>query len=176
VESELIRRFVRDGDPRAFGQLVELHQSAVRRFLRHLTRGNHAAADDLAQDTFLQAYRGGSRFRGDARFETWLLGIAYNHFRNWSRSRDAAPVAAANRPEAATPATHRLSDLQRDLAEAMANLSAEEQLALNLVFQFGLTHAEIAATLHWPLGTVKTHLARGKGRLGELLALWKPRT
>ena len=85
TDSELISRAALGSDTGAFGELVRRHQSAVRRFLRHLTRGDEASADDLAQETFLQAYRGLGHFRADAPFLTWLLGIAHNQFRNARR-------------------------------------------------------------------------------------------
>jgi RNA polymerase sigma-70 factor, ECF subfamily len=178
TDAELVARAVVDEDRGAFGELVRRHQSAVRHFLRHLTRGDAALADDLAQETFVQAWRGLARFRGDASFSTWLLGIARNHWRNARRSqREAGTLddhAAA--PELATPAATAQTDLRHDLARALAQLSADEQLALHLGYQQGLSHAEIATLLDWPLGTVKTHLARGKDQLRSLLATWNPST
>ncbi len=173
-EFELIARCVVAGESEAYGELVRLHQSAVRRFLRHLTRGDHALADDLAQEAFVRAYRNLRQFRGDSRFETWLLGIAYNCFRNARRRRDQADPMPTELPEPVEP-TRRLSDLQQDLAEALLRVSGDEQLALRLSFQFDLTHEEIATTLGWPLGTVKTHLNRGKAKLRELMSAWNPR-
>src|SRR5580698_7859178 len=78
----------RIGDDRhAFGELVRRNQSAVRAALRKLTRGNQALADDLAQETFLLAYRSLRNFRGDAKFGTWLYRIAYNVFVSDTRRR-----------------------------------------------------------------------------------------
>ena len=62
---ELITRVVVEDDRAAFGELVLSHQSAVRAFLRQLTHGDHAWADDLAQETFVIAYKTLARFRGD---------------------------------------------------------------------------------------------------------------
>jgi RNA polymerase sigma factor (sigma-70 family) len=174
ADTELVARCLNLYDTAAFGELVLRHQSAVRRFLRHLTRGNAALADDLAQETFLQAYRGLGRFRGSSRFEVWLLGIAYNHFRNLSRRMRREYQAAPAEMEAleATP-TGRLADLRQDLATALAQISGDEQLALRMSFEIGLSHGEIAHTLGWPVGTVKTHIARGKDRLRDLMLPWK---
>jgi len=177
TDSELIARALSESRAEAFGMLVERHQSAVRRFLRHLTRGDAATADDLAQETFIGAYRGLARFRADSRFETWLLGIAYNRFRSLRRQgHPEAPQSGAEAGEALEPPAERLTDLQQDLASAMARLSEHEQTALRLCFQFGLSHADIASATGWPLGTVKTHVARGKGQLRELLSVWNPKT
>jgi len=176
-DSELIARVLVSDDRAAFGELVLRHQSAVRNFLRHLTRGDAALADDLAQETFVQAYRGLGRFRGEASFLTWLLGIAHNHWRNARRRRDPqVSLADHAAPEPSIPAAAPGSDLRQDLAAALQQLSADEQLTLHLCYQQGLTHNEIAAHLDWPLGTVKTHIARGKEALRHLLAAWDPQT
>lgn len=169
---ELIDRVVRLDDRAAFGQLVVQHQEAVRRFLRHLSRGDAALADDLAQDTFVQAYRSLERFRGEASFPTWLLGIAHNHFRNARRrQREVSPTPLE---EPAGPAPTRAVELQEDLAAAIARLDPDEQTALHLFYQQDLSHPEIAAITGWPLGTVKTHLARAKENLRPLLSDWNP--
>lgn len=173
-EDELLARCMGGGDPDAFGELVRLHQSPVRRFLRHLTGGDEALADDLAQEAFVRAYRGLAGFRAASRFQTWLLGIAYNQYRNAARRRrNEVPVSEAG--SVAAPAGDTLSDLQQDLARSLERLSEEERLALRLSFQFEMTHEEIAATLGWPLGTVKTHINRGKTRLRELMSAWRTR-
>lgn len=172
-DSELVLRCLTHDDTAAFGELVRLHQSAVRGFLRHLTRGDHAWADDLAQETFLRAYRELKRYRGASRLETWLLGIAFNLFRNDRRRRREAPLDERT-PEPVAPETGPLSDLRQDLAGALARLPDDQQLALRLSLHHSLTHEEIASTTGWPLGTVKTHLSRGKDRLQELLSAWRP--
>lgn len=177
TDSALIARVLVSDDHAAFGELVRRHQSAVRHFLRHLARGDAALADDLAQETFVQAYRGLARFRGGSTFPTWLLGIAHNHWRNARRRQRTVPVEpehlAALEP---APSSAPLSDLKHDLAGALRTLAEEEQTALHLHYQQGLSHPEIADVLQWPLGTVKTHLNRGKEKLRPLLASWNPQT
>lgn len=174
-DSGLIARVLASGDHPAFGELVRRHQSAVRKFLRHLAAGDHALADDLAQETFLEAYRGLGNFRGGSAFSTWLLGIARNRWRNARRRPQFAPLPA-DRPEQLTDSGAAASDLRHDLAFALRGLSADEQLALHVCYHQGLTHDEAAALLDWPLGTVKTHVARGKQKLRQQLASWNPRT
>jgi RNA polymerase sigma factor (sigma-70 family) len=176
-DSALIARVLELDDRAAFGELVQRHQSAVRRFLRQLTGGNEAQADDLAQETFIEAYRGLARFRGEASFLTWLLGIAHNRFRN--AHRRWRETAFAPEPDALpddAPHPTRTVELREDLATAMRRLDPAEQTALHLFYHQGLTHPEIAAVAGWPLGTVKTHLARGKDKLRNLLAAWNPQT
>ena len=176
-DADLIARVLVADDRAAFGELVRRHQSAVRNFLRHLTRGDTAQADDLAQETFIQAYRGLAGFRGGASFSTWLLGIAHNYHRNARRrQRDHVPLTDEEAAGQSVPAGARSSDLRQDLAAALSQLSDDERLALHLGYEQGLSHGDIAALLDWPLGTVKTHLARGKDQLRQLLAVWNPRT
>ena len=166
-----------EGDRDAFGELVLRHQSAVRRFLRHLARGDEALADDLAQDTFVQAWHRLGQFRGDAAFATWLLGIAHNHWRNARRKQREVALEAAHLDALETvPPAAPTSDLRQDLAQAMQRLDPDEQTALHLTYQQGLSHSDIATVLGWPLGTVKTHLARSKEKLRTLLAAGNPST
>src|SRR5215470_17520321 len=77
-DAQLIARVLVQDDRHAFSELVKRHQSAVRACLRKLTAGNHALADDLAQETFVLAWRNLKQFRQDAKFSTWLYRIATN--------------------------------------------------------------------------------------------------
>lgn len=181
-DTELVARVLASDDRHAFDELVRQHQSAVRGFLRRLTGGRHALADDLAQETFLEAYRNLARFRGEATFGAWVLGIAYNRFRTarrrqretveWTGEIGANDVAAGQ--ETATAAAAATVDLQQDLAAALARLSADEQSAIHLCYAEGLTHEEAAGVLGCPLGTVKTHVLRAKDKLRAYLRAWAP--
>ena len=84
----------RSGDASAFGALVREHQSKVRGFLRRLTRGDAALADDLAQETFLEAHRKIAQFRGEGSFGAWLCGIAWSRFLMERRKRREEPLEA----------------------------------------------------------------------------------
>jgi RNA polymerase sigma factor (sigma-70 family) len=177
TDSELIARALASEDRAAFGELVHRHQSAVRQFLRHLTGGHAAQADDLAQETFLQAWRVLHRFRGEASFSTWLLGIARNQARNASRRlRREQPGAGPDSPDESLPSPAQAAELSQDLSTALRRLAPDEQNVLHLCYQQGLSHSEISAVLGWPLGTVKTSLARSKDKLRELLTVWNPRS
>ncbi|MEO6006098.1 MAG: RNA polymerase sigma factor [Opitutus sp.] len=177
LDSNLIARVLVRDDHAAFGELVRRHQSAVRNFLRHLSRGDAALADDLAQETFVRAYRSIRRYQGNSSFVSWLLGIAHNLWRNARRqqrnhvSLDGSEIDTTN-----NAAGQRGSELREDLKSALKTLSSDEQLALHLSYQQGLSHREIAELLDWPLGTVKTHLSRSKEKLRHLLAVWNPQT
>lgn len=175
---DLIARVLANDDRHAFAALVQRHQAAVRAFLVRLTRGDHACADDLAQETFIQCYRALARFRGGSQFRTWLLGIAYNQYRGFvRRSQPAADLAGATADEpgaALEPAHTTSSDLQHDLAAAVATLSSEQQAVIHLCFREGLSHSEASCVLDWPLGSVKTHLLRAKEKLRQHLSAWAP--
>lgn len=174
-EIELIARVVVDDDRDAYGELVKLHQSSVRAFVRQLTQGDHAWADDLAQETFIIAYKTLGRFRGESALSTWLLGIAHNQYRNSQRKRREIPSESP--AEHLTEPSHAESTaLRQDLDTAVRQLSADEQTALHVCYQQGLSHGEAANVLGWPIGTVKTHLARSKEKLRDLLAAWNPQS
>src|ERR1700752_152429 len=88
---DLVRDAV-SGDAAAFGALVREHQSKVRGFLRRLTPGDAALADDLAQEAFLEAWRKIAQYRGDGSFSGWLCGIAWSRFLMDRRKRKEEPV------------------------------------------------------------------------------------
>lgn len=149
----------------AFGLLMREHQSALRGFLRRLTRGDRALADDLAQETFLEAYRKLAQFRGDS-FAGWLYAIAWSRFLMEMRRRKPQTleddITLPGRPEQA-------SIVKLDLEKAFALLPSGERAALTLCFAFGMTNEEAANVLNMPLGTVKSHIARGREKLKTLL-------
>src|SRR5207247_9188204 len=87
LAAQLSARCVVADDRHAFAELVKRHQSSVRACLRKLTSGNIALADDLAQETFIQAWRNLKSFRQEARFSTWLYRIATNCWLMHARKR-----------------------------------------------------------------------------------------
>jgi len=89
-----------------FGVLVRTHQSKVRGFLRRLTRGDAALADDLAQETFLEAHRKLAQYRGEGSFGSWLCGIAWSRFLMERRKRKEEPLDEL--PESASAISARL--------------------------------------------------------------------
>jgi RNA polymerase sigma factor (sigma-70 family) len=169
-DAALIARAQLDDDRHAFGELVLRHQSAVRAALRKLTRGNQARADDLAQETFLLAFRSLRGFRSDARFGTWLYRIAYNVFISDTRRRRELQLDDDSAAEPEVPAESQHTDLRIDLERAMRVLSAAEHAAIVQCYFNDLTHDEAAYVLGWPVGTVKTHILKAKLKLKLVLA------
>ena len=169
IDQALVTRIRLNGDRRAFEQLVRRNQGMVRAQLRRLLHGDAAAADDLAQETFMLAWRKLDQFRGDAKFSSWLYRIAYTCFMQARR----APAKHDHADEEAIeqlPAPMRAIDLQLDLERVMQRLSVAEQAVLVHCLQMGLSHEEAAYVLAMPLGTVKTHAMRGKAKLKVWLA------
>lgn len=90
--TELVRR-AQTGDPAAFSELVRIHQDEVYTLAYRLTGDPHGASD-VAQDAFVRAWRAIGRFRGDARFSTWLHRITVNTA--WTHRTRRARRAAAS--------------------------------------------------------------------------------
>ena len=172
----MVARVVVDGDPRAFDVLVRKHQSAVRSLLRRLCAGDVATADDLAQETFLRAYRKLPAFRGDSKLSSWLYRIAYNVFLSHRRKRSQREEESleALDGEAAPSAPSSLA--RHDVNRAFEVLRDEERAVLSLTYGRELTQEEAAEILSMPLGTLKTHATRAKAKLKKRLAAWKTET
>ncbi|PZQ62560.1 MAG: RNA polymerase subunit sigma-70 [Phenylobacterium zucineum] len=159
----------RAGSSAAFARLVERHQQGLRAFLRR-TCGDWALADDLAQETFLAAWSRLGTLRADASIRAWLCGIGYRKHltalraRTRDRARDTAWEAEKPPSSSGTMADERLA-----LEAALGELPADQRACVALCLAADFSHAEAAEALGLPLGTVKSHVTRGRARL--LLAL-----
>lgn len=148
-----------------------MHQSAVRAFLMRLCR-NGALADDLAQETFLSAFRKLTTYRQTGGFASWLFGIAYRCFLQHRRSEKRA-LEVHNQLHLLVDADEQfyeqLTPMQRDLERALMQLEAKQAATISLNISIGFSHAEVADIMDMPLGTVKSHINRGLAKLRELL-------
>jgi RNA polymerase sigma-70 factor (ECF subfamily) len=167
----------RRGDQGAFAALVTRHQRYVYNLAYRLLRDAHEA-EDLTQEAFLRAWRGLGGYRGDARFTTWLYRIVtnlcYNRMpglrRQVAQAGDAA-LEALSAPQAHDPQDQvEASERRARVQAAIEALPDKYRLIVTLFYLQQLSYAEIAETLNLPLGTVKTHLYRARGRLKRLLA------
>jgi RNA polymerase sigma factor (sigma-70 family) len=155
-----------DGSERAFNALIDRHQQALRTFLRGLT--SREDADDVAQETFLAAWTHARAFRGQSSVKSWLFSIAWRKAKDtqrwWyrRRTRDTAYHEAAG--DAGTTPTDR-----RAVRQALASLSLDQRAAVMLCLAHDFTHTEAAEMLNMPLGTVKSHVSRGRERLRDVL-------
>jgi RNA polymerase sigma-70 factor (ECF subfamily) len=186
TDPQLIARCLVEDDRHAFAELVRRHQSAVRACLRKLTAGNHALADDLAQETFVLAWRNLRSFRQEARFSTWLYRIATNCWLAHGRKRreellgdrdgDLAGGDADDAGESSHADHARSASLRVDMERALATLSEAERAAIVQCYHNDLSHEEAAYVLDCPVGTVKTHVFRARQKLKLVLAAWNPAT
>ncbi|MFM8733643.1 MAG: RNA polymerase sigma factor [Pirellulales bacterium] len=164
------------GDHDAFAQLVDRHHPRILALLERLS-GSAEQALDLAQETFVSAYRHLTAFRHDSRFSTWLHSIACNHAASAARRRrPAVSLDAANgsrEPTAPTSDVGRrleLAELRVRIAAALDNLDDRYRQVVVLSDMQGASYEEIAAVLDIPIGTVRSRLHRGRMELRALLA------
>ena len=155
------------GDDDAYGGLVRRRQEQIRQLLRRLCR-DAALADDLAQQTFVQGWRRIHTLKTPGAFGAWLRQLAVNTWlqharapgRRLERSLENPPPDETREPTVAE---------QLDLDGALAQLPAPVRMCVVLAYAEHMSHREISAVTALPLGTVKSHIARGAARLRELL-------
>jgi RNA polymerase sigma-70 factor (ECF subfamily) len=166
-DAALVAR-IREGSEWAFNLLIDRHQQAVRGFLRRLM-SSAADADDIAQETFLAVWEGAGGYRGGSSVRSWLCAIAWRKAksaqRSWFRSRAREADWRAEPPAPGASPEDRLA-----VKAALLALPIEQRAAVALCLAEGFSHAEAAETLGAPLGTVKSHVARGRARLLEVLS------
>jgi RNA polymerase sigma-70 factor (ECF subfamily) len=162
-ETDLITRAAA-GDAAAFDALVRAHQSRLRGFLRRLARGDVVLADDLAQETFLEAWRKIGQYSGAGSFAGWLSRIGWSRFLMEARKRK--PELLEDVPEQSVETS---PEAKLDLESAMRKISTNERAALTLCYALGHSNEEAAEILDMPLGTVKSHVLRGRDKLRALL-------
>ena len=173
TDADLAAR-ARSGDDRAFGMLVERHQTVAFR-TAYVICGSAADAEDAAQDAFIKARAAMGRFREGAPFRPWLLTIVANEARNrvraaGRRERLVLRVAEERRPGGAVPSPEAaLLDFERrdELLAAVAELPENDRQAIACRYLLDLSEEETAAALGCPRGTVKSRLSRALAHLRE---------
>jgi RNA polymerase sigma-70 factor (ECF subfamily) len=160
-EAVLVRA-AQAGDRAAFTELVRRRQGWLRALLLQLC-GRAADADDLAQETFLRAWRRLPQLREPNAFSGWLRSTAVRLFIDGRRQ----PRAEIDDPESfdgyvsADPTPDCVAGAKIDLERALAMLAPGERLCIVLNLSEGLSHAEIEQMTGMPLGTIKSHITRG---------------
>lgn len=154
---------------KAFSRLVELHESALRRFLLNLTSGNASLVDDLAQETFIKAWLGVRQFQGLSGFRTWLLRIAVNEFVSYRR-RQRPEAVDVEQLISASPSVeggqHAAAD-RMDVSRALGTLPESERMVALLFYLEDTSIKDICKITSMPEGTVKSHLSRARKHLQE---------
>jgi RNA polymerase sigma-70 factor (ECF subfamily) len=169
------------GSQTAFEQILRRYQRPVLSLLVRLT-GDAALAEDLAQETFVKAFRNLAAFDSRRRFSSWLFRIAHNTGIDALRRRGLAtiPIDSGEEiddpaaPAAADPVVRR--DLGRALEKAMARLRPDQRTAVVLRYDAGLSFEEIGHVLGIPEPTARSHVHRARKELARLLTMagWKP--
>ena len=187
-DQALVARVVADDDRGAFAELVRRHQSGVRSMLRKLACGDHALADDVAQEAFVTAFQKLDGFRGEASFKTWLLTITWRKaidrrksVSRWMR-RLVHPMAAGETGEDWDPMDNLeaagqspeddvvTSDLQRRLRPLIGSLPKKLRDALLLAASGDYTYEQIGQMLKIPVGTVKWRVSEARKVLKQKVA------
>lgn len=170
------------GDPAAFRAFVEHYQERVFALLSRLV-GRGPQVEDLAQETFLRAYRALPRFdsNGAARVSTWLLTIGTRVAQDeWRKGRNAdarahelSVVESWARTDASPEGDSVRSELATAIHKAAAELPHDQRAAFVLSVFHDFSHAEVAEALGIPENTVKTRLFRARERLMQALSPYK---
>jgi RNA polymerase sigma-70 factor (ECF subfamily) len=163
---ETLAKEARRGSVTAFETLVRRNQSLVRGFLRRLA-GSAALADDLAQETFLMAWKRIGSYEAKGSFRGWLCRIAYTQFLQDRRSSKASQAREDSVMAEAETAQDDRSGIEArlDLDRVLARVSPEQRAVLALCYGEGMSHGEAAEALKLPLGTIKSHVLRGREKV-----------
>ena len=171
TDEELVARS-RGGDLDSFNQLVVRWERPIYA-LAYRVIGREEDARDVAQETFLRAFRALGGFKGQAKFSSWLYRITLNLCRDWMRRERRTPVSQApegidiielageGEPAESIEDVVTRKQLGRAVEKAMAMLPEDQRTAIIMKEYHGLTFQEIADLLDCPLSTVKTRLYQG---------------
>lgn len=180
TDRELFDR-AKSGDAGAFGQIVRRYQPRIHRLAMHLVR-NHAEAEDVAQDTFIRAYRALARFDGRSEPYTWLYRIAVNLSLNALRSRKSRRTTSeaddprlealmVDKPSSVDlPSDAAQRQLYKALAQGIDELSDTLRTTLVLVCIDGRSHEEASVILGAPEGTIAWRVHEARRKLREYMA------
>ena len=179
MDEETLLRASKDGDADAFNVLVQQYQTSIFNLTLRMV-GDPAAAEDLAQDAFISAYRNLHRFSA-GNFRAWLFRIAANASRDYLRSprvrRNVSLDVLAESPDFSLQSSTESPDgfaLRRELGgviqDGLKSLPQDQRLALVLVDLQGLSYEEAAQVLRTPVGTIKSRLSRGREAMRGFLS------
>ena len=157
----------RAGDTSAFERLVRRYQADVWRLCLHLLH-DETLADDVTQDSFVRAFRFLKRYRGDAKFSTWLFSIARNCAMDEMR-RAGRRKRVADRLDAQRPPPSSDPALGLEIRDAMGSLPVDLREPMVLIDVFGLGYRDAGKVLGVPEGTVKSRVHRAREIVAQIL-------
>jgi len=164
----------RNGNPAAFESLVRAHQRMIHSLTFRMT-GSLADAEDLAQETFIQAYRQLSSYQGTAKFSTWLYRIGVNVCLNWRKRETrrnqihAHWVESTAAPQSDTNSRADADELSQRIQTALMKLPPKQRAAIILTVYDGHNHAEAARILGCSETTVSWRVFAARQKLKRLL-------
>ena len=175
TDAELVAEAL-TGNQSAYREIVDRHGRSVFNLASRLLRGDHAAAEDIAQETFLKAFQRLGSFDRQRRLAPWLLRIAHNRTIDVLRQAqlptapldDQLPVPGAGADGPGVDLER--SELRRALEHAIDRLRPGYQADIVLRYQEDLSYAEVAHVMGVPEGTAKTYVRRARRELAEVLA------
>ncbi|ALN57058.1 MULTISPECIES: RNA polymerase sigma factor RpoE [Lysobacter] len=174
LDQELVRR-VQRGDSAAFDALVRKYQHRITALIgRYIP--DWSECQDVAQETFIRAYRAMANFRGDAQFYTWLHRIAVNTAKNYLVAQNRRPptddIDAGDAEQFETGVRLRDTDtpehellrqeIERTVMRVVDSLPEELRSAITLREVDGLSYEEIAQKMNCPIGTVRSRIFRAR--------------
>jgi RNA polymerase sigma-70 factor (ECF subfamily) len=177
TDSELVDKAT-NGDHRALDALVERYAPRVNRLASQLM-GDLEEARDAAQESLVKVCTRLKQFRGEAQFATWLHRVVVNTCRDrmaFQRVRRAEPLELdEHATDGIDPSNLAvLTDLRRDLADALSRLSNDQRIAVVLRDSFGMSYKDISRVARMPVGTAKCYVHRARARLRTLLEEYTP--
>jgi RNA polymerase sigma-70 factor (ECF subfamily) len=174
LSDEALVAIVERGEEAALAELYDRYGRPAYGLALRILR-DESLAEDAVQEAFLAVWRGASRFVPErARASTWIMTLVHRRAVDLVRReevRRAEPLEAAREPEAASTEDEAWLSLQRTrVHQALRKLPDQQRETLELAYFGGFTQAELADRLGQPLGTIKSRMFAGLGRLRELLA------
>ena len=181
VDKALVER-VQGGEKRAFDMLVLKYQHKLIKLISRYIR-DQSEVMDVAQESFLKAYRALPNFRGDSAFYTWLYRIAINTAKNYLVAQSRRPPdedvdsteaeqyeGESDLKENATPERLLLRDeIERTVVEAIEQLPEDLRTAITLRELEGLSYEDIAVAMDCPIGTVRSRIFRAREAINKRL-------
>lgn len=182
VDQQFVER-VQNGDKHAFDFLVTKYQRKLTRLLSQFVR-DPAEVEDVAQETFIKAYRALPSFRGDSAFYTWLYRIGINTAKNYlvSQNRKAPMLQGVDSEDAEnfeegsvlremhTPESELMSkQVAQTVNQTLEELPEELRTAIMLREIEGLSYEDIANMMNCPIGTVRSRIFRAREAISDQL-------
>lgn len=181
IDQALVQR-VQRGEKRAFDLLVSKYQHKVTSLISRYVY-DWSECQDVAQETFIRAYRALANFRGDSQFYTWLYKIAVNTAKNHLVSMgrrpptddidavDAVQFDGGTRLRDTDTPEHELlrEEIERTVAATVESLPEELRMAITLREVEGLSYEEIAEAMDCPIGTVRSRIFRARDAIDQKL-------